>query len=553
MNSFVDNLKRLGRARLLILLGIGAAVSVMVGLLTFTATRAPMATVHAAQDVAEAARILSAVEALGIKAEIGPDGVSVRVPSDQVARVRMSLAEQGLPSAGGVGYELFDNTSALGMTSFMQRMNRLRAMEGELARTIMTIRGVDRVRVHLVLPDREAFARDQNQPSASVVVSTRVRGGLDRSQALAIRNLVASAVPGLRPAMVTVMDSTGALLLSDADAGTGSASGVGVQHQVEAALARKVETVLSARLGAGNIRVQVSADIDNTRQVVRSLRYDPNEQVARSTQTVTGEDRSNERNQDGSVSVGQNLPEAQQQGQTSSTQATRTEETTNFEISNTTTERYIEPGSIRRLSVAVLVNGMRTAGADGAAAYAPRPQEELDRIRTLVESAVGFDQQRGDRVVVENLEFVDVGGTEFQGDSFMTILASNLVEILRWLAIIVGIVVIVVFILRPMVERLLGPPLPTEIIPEPLPVTVPPPQVPAPTAATIIAQSADLDDAVSRASKHAIDEAVEQMIEIRAVEGRVRASSIQKLADIVDEFPDESISIIRSWLYEESE
>ncbi|KAA0679056.1 flagellar basal-body MS-ring/collar protein FliF [Roseomonas genomospecies 6] len=565
MTGLIDNLRTLGRTRLLVLAGTGVGIVLAVATMAVLLSRPHMTPLYTGLEPAEAGRIVKAVEAMGVPVSAAFDGTAVQVPEAEVPRLRMLLAEQGLPSRGGIGYELFDTNKPLGITSFMQRMNRLRAMEGELARTIETLSGIEAARVHIVLPDREEFSRAAPTPTASILVRMRGRAPLERRQALSIRHLVSAAVPNLKPSAVTVLDASGEVLLTEEDGDVRSSAKVdGLRAGHETRISRAIEQMLVARLGQGNVRVQVAVDVETKREVVRSQSFDPNSQVVRSTQTVQEQDRSLDSTGEPPVTAEQNLPQrevrAQTQNNRSSTDSKRQEETVNYEISNVARETVIEPGDIRRVSVAVLVNGTWVTAQDGTRSYEARAPEELQRITELVRSAMGYDEARGDRVTVDNLEFVnlapDLGAREPMAEIVDT-LSRNVMTLIQWVILLVLCGLLIVLGLRPLIRRVFPAPEPTAAeTPAPaLAAGAAMPQLTGPAmggdSAMQTAQLTDAGEPVT-AALPGIEETMDQLIELRTVEGRVRASSIRRLGDIVDQYPDEAIDILRSWLYEEA-
>lgn len=571
MDSLIDTLRSLGRGRLLVLTGTGLGIVAAVAGMALLLSQPHMTLLYSGLEPAEAGRVVKAVEEMGIPTSASFDGTTISVPQADVSRVRMALAEKGLPSHGEVGYELFDTDKPLGITSFMQRVNRLRALEGELSRTIETLAGVAAARVHIVLPEREEFSRNAPKPTASVVVRMRGGGGLERKEALSIRHLVAAAVPNLSSSAVTVMDSSGELLLTEEDGpGIASVRNDGLRVGTETRVSRAIEQMLAARLGAGNVRVQVAAEIETKREVVRSQTFDPKSQVVRSTQTVDEQQRSVDNNGAPPVTAEQNLPQrdvrAQSQGPQSSDDNKRQEETVNYEISNVARETVIEPGDIRRLSVAVLVNGTWTTDAGGARHYAPRSAEELSRLTELVRSAMGFNEARGDRVTVDNLEFVEVApdlAPTPLSEQIAETLSRNVMTLIQWVILLVLSALLIIVGLRPLIRRVF--PAPQAVEEEVSPALAAPaatPQLTGPPgsagggAALGAALGADgagtaAQGLVAEVPPPGIEEAMDQLIELRTVEGRVRASSIRRLGELVDQYPEEAIDILRSWFYEE--
>ena len=279
-------------------------------------------------------------------------------------------------------------------------------MEGELARTIRAIDRIQAARVHLVLPERPLFSRETPEPSASIVV--RVRGALEPQQIRAIRHLVASAVSGLKPQRVSIVDETGQLL-ADGEAGDNeNVAGDERRNAYEKRLRNEVEAIVSSVVGAGRARVQLSADFDYNRITQTSDKFDPEGRVLRSSQTR--EESSTTADNSGQVTVNNELPGNQRPdgASTAKDQSKKTEETNNYEISHTTKTEVTEAGRVNRISVAVLVDGAYTKNEKGEMVYQERSKDQLDRIATLVRSAIGFDQKRGDQVEVVNLKFAEV-------------------------------------------------------------------------------------------------------------------------------------------------
>jgi flagellar M-ring protein FliF len=359
----------------------------------------------------DSAAIVKELERQGISYELRNDGNIVMVPKDRVARLRMSLAGEGLPKGGGVGYEIFDKSDALGTTSFVQNINNLRALEGELARTIRGLDSVVAARVHLVLPERPLFSRDKVEPSASIVL--KVHGTLEAQQVRAIRHLVASAVNGLKPQRVSIVDEAGRLLADGSgDDGIGEVSADERRSSFEKRLRDQVDAIVTSVVRPGRARSQVSADFDFNRVTQTSDKYDPEGRVVRSSQTREETSATNER--ENQVTVGNEIPGGnQRQGAPPDAaggardQSRKSEEIVNYEISKTTKTEVIEGGRVNRISVAVLVDGTYGKNDKGDITYQPRSKEEIDQIAALVRTAIGFDQKRGDQVEVVNLRFAE--------------------------------------------------------------------------------------------------------------------------------------------------
>ena len=409
MQALIEFFRSLGAPRIA---AMGAVTIALVGFFAFVILRvtAPqMTTLFTDLSFEDFSAIIKDLERQGIPYDMRNDGAVVMVPKELVPRLRMKLAESGLPKGGGVGYEIFDKSDALGSTSFVQNINHLRALEGELARSIRAIDRVQAARVHLVLPERPLFSREKAEPTASIVL--KVRGMLEAPQVRSIRHLVASAVNGLKPERVSIVDEAGRLL---ADGASGDdAAGAGADERkssFERRMRDQVEAIVTSIVGPGRARVQLTADFDLNRITQTSDRFDPEGRVLRSSQTR--EETSSSDSKDGQVTVGNELPGAQRGADASAAtprdQNRKSEELVNYEISRTTKTEVIESGRITRISVAVLVDGVYNKNDKGEVAYQPRDKEEIDRIGTLVRSAIGFDQKRGDQVEVVNLRFAEL-------------------------------------------------------------------------------------------------------------------------------------------------
>lgn len=557
MGGFSNLFNSLGLVRLVTLGAVALSLLGFFAYIGLRMTSEPMALLYADVAQEDAGKIGATLDAMKVTYELRGDGSTIYVPESQVLKLRMALATKGLPSGGSVGYEIFDNADALGTTNFLQNINHLRALEGELSRTIRSIDGIDGVRVHLVLPERELFSRDKRDPSASIVL--KVRGTLSVQQVKAIQQLVASAVEGLTPGHVSIVDERGNLLASGmGDDGQAMITATVEEQRAayENRLRTHVEDIIQRVVGQDKARVEVTAQMDYNRVTQTSDTYDPNGQVVRSTQTV--EDKSN--NTDGkqaqSVSVGNNLPNAnlggsQDQGTTSQQTSNRNEETVNYEISRTTKTETLEPGRVKRISVAVLVDGNYAKNADGKSVYTPRSEQEIAKIQALVKSAIGFDDARGDHVEVVNLQFAEplaiepVAAVEapFLGLSKADYMRIGQLGVLSILALIA-----MFFVIRPMLGSLAGAGIGRGAAIPALgmsPAAASAGALPAPDGSV---SGSDISRALMEGAGQNIDE--DMMIDIAQVAGKVKHSSVKKIGELVVDHPDESISILRSWLHE---
>ncbi|HBM90311.1 MAG TPA: flagellar M-ring protein FliF, partial [Rhodospirillaceae bacterium] len=413
MNSFIQTLRNLGPMRLGAIALVVFSLLGFFGFLTTRISSSPMALLYTELDQQDAGSIVQKLDAMNIPYDVSPTGGMIRIPSDQVGRVRMAMAAEGLPKGGSIGYEIFDQKEGFGTTSFVQNINHLRALEGELARTISTMGVIQSARVHLVLPQRELFSHTSQAATASVFLRTRGGAVLSRQQITSIQHLMAAAVPQLQPTEISIVDDKGNLLAHpNADGATGT--GTGNQDEMRSAYeqmqARKIEELLSKTLGFGKARAQVSADLDFDRITTSSEIYDPESQVIRSQQSTT-EDSTASDSSGGGVSITNNLPNPQFGSAGGSANSTnRTEETINYEINKTVRSQVRETGQIKRLSVAVVVDGTMLTAEDGTQTYQPRPEGEMEKIKALVRSSINFDATRGDTLEVINMQFAEVEG-----------------------------------------------------------------------------------------------------------------------------------------------
>ena len=379
VNEFLHIIRSFGVARIASIIGVSLGVAIAMGLIMARIGAPSMGVLYAGLSYGEAQPVIERLEQDGVEHTLRDGGTELTIlaPRDQISQLRLSLAADGLSVGGGVGYELFDDNQTLGATSFQQNINRLRALEGELARTLSSINGVRTARVHLVLPERELFARDKQTASASIVIDAP--GGVDNRTVRAMVNLAASAVPELSPSHVTILDARGQLLASGAGDDSADAMAASIEEKkiaAEARIRREVESLVGRIVGAENVRVEIAADMDFSRITESSEIVDPDSQTVLSSTTVEETASSLDPNRARGVSVANSLPggqafDASNAPATSSTQ--RTEETTNYEVTKTMRNAVREEGLvIKRLSVAVALNGLAQTAADGTVSYTPR-------------------------------------------------------------------------------------------------------------------------------------------------------------------------------------
>ena len=544
MNGFFQLIRNLGPARLLMIALITVGT---IGFFYYLANKvnAPeMGLLYSDLDLKDSGQIVQKLESLNVPYELRAQGAQILVPVDQATKLRMAMAEIGLPHGGSVGYEIFDKTDQFGPSQFVENINQVRALEGELERTITSISLVQSARVHLVLPQRQLFSRDRQEASASIVL--KVRGKLSSGQVAAIQHLVAAAVPDLNPNRVSVVDDQGNLLArGDGDSATALNSSNAEEMRVnyENRMAHNVEQLLERSVGAGKARVDVHAEMNFDRITTNSETYDPDGQVVRSTQTDNQSDSSG--NAAGAaVSVSTNLPNGQTAPSNTSSdnkqsKSTHTQETVNYEISKTIKNQVSDQGTVKRLSVAVLVDGTSAVGTDGKKTYQPRSADELKQLTALVRSAVGYDEKRGDTVEVVNMPFA--GAEEPPAPAAVWNLMGLEKGDLIHLGTTAGTALIGLLILMLVVKPMIGRFLDTA-------KNLGGGAVPALAGGQPTALPAPAGQAIARAPQGPQGE----MIDIGQVEGRVAASSIKKIGEIVDKHPDEAVAIVRSWMYQDN-
>ena len=536
LQSLVSFLKGLGASRLMAMVAVTTALIGFFAFVIMRVTTPQMTTLFTDLSIEDSSAVIKDLERQAIPFELRNDGAVIMVPKDKVTRLRMKLAEGGLPKGGGVGYEIFDKSDALGTTSFVQNINHLRALEGELARTIRAIDRVQAARVHLVLPERPLFSREMPEPSASIVV--RVRGALEPQQIRAIRHLVASAVSGLKPQRVSIIDEAGQLLADGASGATDNAIGDERRAGYEKRMRNEIEAIVSSVVGAGRARVQLSADFDYNKITQTSDRFDPEGRVLRSSQTR--EESSATAENSGQVTVNNELPGNQRQDNAAPAardQSKKTEETNNYEISRTTKTEVTEAGRVNRISVAVLVDGNYSKNEKGEMVYQDRSKEQLDRIAALVRSAIGFDQKRGDQVEVVNLRFAEapvvaplveptglLGMLHFTKDDVMYVIELGVMMLLG--------LIVLFMVIRPLVKRILA----SEVV-SPLGDG----QMPALT---------DGSQQAAASGQSLVANATAQLIDVAQVQGQVHAQSVHRVGELAERNPNETAAIVRQWLTE---
>ena len=510
--------------------------------LTRMASEPSLTLLYSGLENGAAGEVVSALEQRGVVYDVR--GGSIFVEAARRDELRMTLASEGLPTNSSKGYELLDGLSGFGTTSQMFDAAYWRAKEGELARTIISHPAISVARVHIASTGANPFQRD-TRPSASISITT-TGGGITPKHARALKFLVAAAVSGLTPEDVSVIDASGGLI------GAAEEAPENTSEDRADALRQRVQRLLEARVGPGNAVVEVSVDTVTKTESIRQRQIDPESRVAISVDT---EERSNSASDQGGgdVTVASNLPDGDAAGgDSSSSQTSESRERVNYEISETEREITHVPGAIKRLTVAVLVNGSKSVDEAGADVFQPRSDEELGALRELVSSAVGYDESRGDVITLKTMEFeaISPAGTLAE-PSMLASLGLDLMSLIQ--AAVLGIVAIVLglFVVRPLLSK---------------PQSSEAPQLAAPGTEAAAADSVGdvaaisgeiADDNFDGANMPVIsDPSVDNMADdqfLPALAASGHEDPVERLRGLIGERQEETVEILRNWLEGEEE
>lgn len=537
MNSLAQLFRELGPARLSILAGVGLALLATFIVLSFRFSSVNFSPLYTNLEARDTSHIIAELESRGVPYKIEENGTIISAPTERVLQLRMMLAENGLPSSGAIaGYEIFDSPDSLGTSNFVHNVNLLRALEGELGRTIGAFENVDQARVHLVIPKRELFARQKSEPTASVVLQMQKRLGLSGSEVKAISHLVATAVPGLKVANITIVDTKGRPFKLGAedenDAAVSASNAEEYRTALEGRMKSKIEELLERSVGIDRVKAKVSADIDFDRVVTNSEIYDPDGQVVRSVQTVEEKEASAENSGD-NVSVENNLPNANADSGSggAKSSAEKIDETINYEISKRVENHIKESGTVKRLSIAVLIDGTYQMNEENEEMeYQPRTEEELEKLKSLVVSAVGFNEKRGDTIEVVNMRFtreVD----EIEAETPLDWIKGELHNILQTFVVAIVVILVILLVIRPMVSR-------------------------AFELTKVEEEEAEFEAALKKSElvmqeEEEDDRDPELVIDLEKIENRVKLGSLKNINEIVEKYPEEALSVIRGWLHKD--
>lgn len=453
-----NNLLELGPRRLAALAFVGLAVFLGVGGGAYYLSRPAFEVLYTGLTREDVSRVGAALRDANISFDINAAGDTILVRPGQTAQARTLLAEKGLPNSSSGGYELFDKIGSLGLTSFMQEVTRVRALEGEIARTIQVLKGVKAARVHIVMPARGSFRREQLPPSASVVL--RTDGPADARTARSVRHLVAAAVPGMAAEKVTVLDSDGSLLSSDED-GAAPASMANLQRVVSRLIQENVSKALTPYLGLDNFEVSVATQLSTDRRQTNETIFDPESRVQRSVRAVREKESSQSLDRQTPTTVQQNLPDQQINaggGKNSNDEKQRREDVTNFEVSSKTTTTVSDGYVVNKLFLAVLVNRPRLLTGLGEKATDTAVEAKVAEISQLAATAAGLDRQRGDQIQVSAVDFLE-GAREFPpvpAITFTEVLMRQSGSFVSAFAIVAVAAMLIWFGLRPAINTILS-------------------------------------------------------------------------------------------------
>ncbi len=463
LTAILKNLMALGTGRLIALGAVGAITLLVILVGTYYINRPGYETLYVGLDTSDLNQISIALAEDGMDFQVGSDGASVQVPVGMTGKARLLLAEKGLPNSTNAGYELFDNVGSLGLTSFMQEVTRVRALEGEIARTIQTIDGISSARVHIVMADRGSFRQAEQKPTASVMIRASQQTG--RQAATSIRHLVAAAVPGLSIDDVTILDSAGQLLASGDDPSNSALNrSLNVEQNLQQELENKIDNALAPFLGMDNFRASVTAKLNTDAQQIQETTYDPDSKVERSVRVTKEDQKSEQVNADQATTVEQNVPQRNQStttGPKSSDQNNKKEEQTNYEINSKTVATVRNGYTIDKLSIAVVLNRGRVEKLIGTPFDQAKYDAFLQQMQSIVNSAAGIDTKRGDVVNVSSVNFLEneLLQDTATSESFMDVFMRNMGSMINAGAFVLVAFLIVWLGFRPLIKAIGGPEL----------------------------------------------------------------------------------------------
>lgn len=541
--EFVKSLiAQIGQGRMLLVGSIGLALLAALTMIAMRPSSGDMGYLYTDLDPASAQSIIDKLKSQNVDFRLSADGTAVMAPQDRIAELRMGLAQDQL--GGKIGYEVLDSEQPFGLSASREKMNETRAIEGELARSIGTLDAVTSARVHIVMPEKAIFAREERKASAAVTVRTRAR--LSAENIEAIRNLVASSVPELTPQAVSIVDAKGRLLARAGQEGEALSAEVDErQAAVEDKLRTEIETLLEPIVGEGRVRAEVSAEIDREQKRAEARVFDPDKQViARQISVESGNQSQDARAGDGTVTVANQLPTADgaagaaTPGDSSQSRSNETSEDTTYDNSRTDTVTMQGPGAIKRLSVAVMIDP----------AEKKLPPDQMQKLQRIVENAVGYDAERGDTVIVEAMPFAVPDEEEGSALDLLRNVPTGKIFPLIELLVVAAVGLLVMRIVRGKAGK--GDVGSPELL------------MPGRRASDLIATEPDENGDTTLPELSPPDAAgpppslanpshmaqLDQEIALAQVEGGIKASSLKRIGQTITNNPAESASVIRQWM-----
>ena len=535
MNNFIQAIKNMSAGRLV---ALSAVILFLISFFVYIATQlntTDYSVLYTDLELEDAKQIVERLEGENIKYKLTKNGTEILVPTEVVNKMRVDTAELALASKGSnVGYELFDNTDALGTTNFVQNVNLIRALEGELARSVRSVDNIKSARVHLVLPKREMFSKEEQEPSASVVIRT-ISGQLSPQSVAAIQKLIAASVPKLSVKKVAIVDSSGNLLTEEKNKALMDLDhNEDLRQEMERQMTNRVQNLLDKSIGEGKSRVQVYLEMDFDQVVTNEEIYDPDGQVVRSEASSSSSSVTSEKN--APVTVAQNIPNGDNvvNGDGNETQSANTESTVNYEISKIVRNKVKNSGTISRMTTAVIVDGIYEKDAEGKIVYRPRTEEEMQKLDELIKSAVGYNQDRGDMVEVKNIQFARNQQLEPEKIEEILILGFTKDEVIRiaeGIGVALVAILVIVLVIRPLINNAFD-------------------MSNKGNDTRLLGENAEEDNLLLSNFLNDDTDAGADMINLNKIDGRVKASSVKRINDIVEKNPDAAVNIVRGWLYQ---
>ena len=534
MSNFIQSIKNMSAGRLI---ALAAVVLFLISFFVYLATQlnsTSYSVLYTDLELEDAKQIVERLESSNVKYKLAKNGTEILVPTDVVNKMRVDTAELALASKGSnVGYELFDNTDALGSTNFVQNVNLVRALEGELARSVRSVDNIKSARVHLVLPKREMFSKEEQKPSASVVIRT-ISGPLSEQSVSAIQKLIAASVPKLSVKDVAIVDSSGNLLTEEKNKKILDINrNEEIHRELEQQMTERLQLLLDKSLGLGKARAQVYLEMDFDQVVTNEEIYDPDGQVVRSEASSSGTSATTDQN--APVTVAQNIPNGDNvlEGEGSYTQSTNDESTVNYEISKIVRNKIKNNGTVSRMTAAVIVDGVYERDSQGKLVYRPRTEDEMRKLSDLVKSAVGYNPDRGDMVEVKNLQFAreDLIPEKIEEPLILGFTKAEVIRIAEGIGVALVAILVILLVIRPLINNAFDVSNKGSDI-------------------RLLGENAEEDNLLL--SNFLNDETDNQteMVNLDKIDGRVKASSVKRINEIVEKNPDAAVNIIRGWLYQ---